>query len=288
MKLTRRQFIFGSSAAVCGLTGSYAYLYEPFRLEVTRTTINLANTLASNNLLEPLRLLHLSDLHFSSCVPLEHLARAIQLGLAEKPDIVCLTGDYISRGKDYDFRNYSEFLRTQLKDVPVFASLGNHDGGSWSSRGGYGTTAPVEECLTGAGITVLSNRAVTVTIRGNPVTLIGIADLWSGVPNPVAAWKTFDDVGQCKIVLSHNPDTKTMLLDFPWQLMLCGHTHGGQVVLPLIGAPYIPVEDAAFVGGLYNWQGRQLYITRGVGNLHGIRFNCPPEVSLLQIGHDAV
>jgi hypothetical protein len=64
---------------------------------------------------------------------------------------------------------------------------------------------------------------------------------------------------------------------------LCGHTHGGQIVLPLIGAPWAPVRDKRFIAGLYSWENRWIHITRGVGNVHGGRFNCPPEVSLLTL-----
>jgi predicted MPP superfamily phosphohydrolase len=65
--------------------------------------------------------------------------------------------------------------------------------------------------------------------------------------------------------------------------MLCGHTHGGQVKLPFIGAPIVSIRDRRFGEGLRQWEGRWIYVTRGVGNLHGIRFNCPPEVSLLTV-----
>jgi predicted MPP superfamily phosphohydrolase len=66
-------------------------------------------------------------------------------------------------------------------------------------------------------------------------------------------------------------------------LLLCGHTHGGQIRLPFVGTPFAPVRDKRFVEGLHQWDGRWMYITRGVGNLHGVRFNCPPEVSLLTL-----
>lgn len=67
--------------------------------------------------------------------------------------------------------------------------------------------------------------------------------------------------------------------------MLSGHTHGGQIVVPLLGwRPFAPVRDLRYVEGLHEWSGRQIYTTRGVGNLHGLRFNCPPEVSVLEVG----
>jgi predicted MPP superfamily phosphohydrolase len=65
--------------------------------------------------------------------------------------------------------------------------------------------------------------------------------------------------------------------------MLCGHTHGGQVVFPLVGPLRVPVEDRRFIAGLYPWENRQLFVTRGVGNLHGIRMNWRPEISVLEL-----
>ena len=86
------------------------------------------------------------------------------------------------------------------------------------------------------------------------------------------------------IMLSHNPDAKTALRDVPWDLMLCGHTHGGQITLPLLGSPLAPIADKRFSEGLHTWDKRWIYVTRGVGSLLGMRFNCPPEVSILELG----
>jgi hypothetical protein len=84
-------------------------------------------------------------------------------------------------------------------------------------------------------------------------------------------------------VLCHNPDAKELFRRHDGYLMLCGHTHGGQLRLPLLGTPFAPVRDKRYVEGLHPWAGRWLYTTRGVGNLHGLRFHCPPEVSVLDI-----
>ena len=85
------------------------------------------------------------------------------------------------------------------------------------------------------------------------------------------------------LLLSHNPDSKDVLQNHPWDLMLCGHTHGGQVVFPFAGPCYAPVADLRFVAGLHDWNGRQIYTPRGVGNLGSVRFRCRPEVTVLQI-----
>ena len=86
------------------------------------------------------------------------------------------------------------------------------------------------------------------------------------------------------IVLSHNPDSKELLKKYDWDLMCCGHTHGGQLVIPLIGfRPFLPVIDKSFPEGLLSWGKRHVHISRGIGNLHGLRFNCRPEISILNV-----
>jgi predicted MPP superfamily phosphohydrolase len=102
--------------------------------------------------------------------------------------------------------------------------------------------------------------------------------------NLAAAFPPAETGGEAtRILLSHNPDTKEFLKFHPWDLLLCGHTHGGQVVLPGLGAPWTPVRDKRFIAGMYSWDNRWIHITRGVGNVHGLRFNCPPEVSLVTL-----
>jgi hypothetical protein len=86
-----------------------------------------------------------------------------------------------------------------------------------------------------------------------------------------------------RIMLSHNPDTKDRLVQDNWDLMLSGHTHGGQIELPFLGTPFAPVRDRRFVKGLHTWNGRLIHVSKGVGSVYGIRINCRPEVSLITL-----
>ncbi|MCB0286269.1 MAG: phosphodiesterase, partial [Calditrichaeota bacterium] len=110
-------------------------------------------------------------------------------------------------------------------------------------------------------------------------------DWWAGEIDPPKAFAQLSPESHSapKIVLSHNPDTKTHIQPFEWDLLLCGHTHGGQIRFPLIGAPFAPVRDKRFVEGLHRWENRWLHITRGIGNVRGIRINCRPEISHLSL-----
>ena len=100
---------------------------------------------------------------------------------------------------------------------------------------------------------------------------------------PAAAFAGIQHAGLPTVVLSHNPDTKDDLGAYPWHLMLSGHTHGGQVIVPLYGPPIIPVRDRRYLAGLKPWGQRQIHVSRGVGNIMGVRFGCRPEVAVLDL-----
>ncbi len=231
----------------------------------------------------PVKLLHLSDFHASWCVSLEYIEEAIACGLRLKPDLICVTGDFIT-GYYNDFEGYGRVLERLAAAAPTFACLGNHDGGLWSRyHNGYKDTDRVRHMVEQSGLELLHNRAKTISVGGRPIFLAGVGDCYAEEAEPERAFATVPPSGAVRVVLSHNPDTKVLLRPYPWDLLLCGHTHGGQFWLPLIGAPFAPVEDKRFIAGLYRWDNRWLHITKGVGNVLGLRFNCRPEVSLLTI-----
>jgi len=227
------------------------------------------------------KILHLSDMHASVVVGLKFLEEAVELGVSLKPDVVCLTGDFITTtyGK---FAEYGRVLRKLSAAAPAFACMGNHDGGKWIGRWGYPDCRLVREMLKGAGITVLDNAAERVEVNGRKVQFVGVGDMWAQELDAVKAFREVEkDVPT--VLLSHNPDSKSVVESFGWDLMLSGHTHGGQCRLPFLGAPFAPVRDKRYVAGLREWKGRWIHVTKGVGNLHGVRFNCRPEVSLVRV-----
>jgi hypothetical protein len=250
---------------------------EPTWLDVGRHDV------ATNVPGPPVKLLHLSDFHASWCVSLDYIREAIECGLRLKPDIICVTGDFITTTYS-DFERYQRVLSLLPAAAPTFACLGNHDGGGWSRfHHGYRDTAHVRELVRRSGLELLHNQATVIEVQGRKIALTGLGDCYAMEADPRWAFKWLAPAGALRVVLSHNPDTKMMLEPFPWDVMLSGHTHGGQIWLPLIGAPFAPVEDKRYIAGLYRWSNRWLHITKGVGNVHGLRFNCRPEVSLLTI-----
>ena len=113
--------------------------------------------------------------------------------------------------------------------------------------------------------------------------LVGVGDRWAGHFDPGAAFHGVDRT-RPTVLLSHNPDTKSHLAGHDWQLMLSGHTHGGQLRVPWLGAtPFAPVSDKRFVEGLHRWNDRWLHVSKGIGSIYGLRINCPPEVSFLTL-----
>ena len=264
---------------MAGSAPAYAFGIEPNWLERTFHQVKLP----CRNLSSGVRILQLSDFHASSVVPFSLIENSVDMGLEAKPDVICLTGDFITDAAPFDEAQYARILRQLSGAAPVFASLGNHDGGSWAeSVGGFADSSVVRDLLRESGIALLHNRSEVVRVRNQSVRFAGVGDLWSrGVNGDLA----FADVSpdDPAILLAHNPDTKDLLAGQPWDLMLSGHTHGGQVVLPFVGERFVPVRDKRFIAGLKQWNGRQVYVTRGVGNVRGVRVNCRPEVTVLDL-----
>ncbi len=264
---------------MAGCAPVYAFGVEPNWLERTIVRVKLP----CKNLTRGVRILQLSDLHASPFVPFSLIENAVQLGLDAQPDVICLTGDFVTDRSPFDDAKYVGILRRMSSAAPVFASLGNHDGGRWAgSHGGFKNSNIVRTLLDAGNISLLHNRSEVARVRNQSIRFAGVGDLWSdGVNGDLA----FADVpaDDPAILLAHNPDTKDVLANRPWDLMLSGHTHGGQVVLPLLGERFVPIRDKRFIAGLKQWNGRQVYVTRGVGSIDGVRVNCRPEVTVLDL-----
>ncbi len=274
--MTRRKLLY----AFFGLPPlAYPCYWEPRWLEVTHRRARLRGWGAR----APLRVLHLADLHASMFVPLSMIDHAISLGLEARPDVICVTGDFITMREGFRARDYADLLRRLPAAAPTYAVLGNHDGGRWTGgHFGFPDHRMVEGILDEAGIELLHNRWVSLEGRGAGLTLAGVGDLWNGEVSGERAFRGIGGGGPV-VVMAHNPDTKDCLREWRWDLMLSGHTHGGQVIVPFEGPRYAPVEDKRYIAGLKPWGTRLIQVTRGVGNVGGVRFRCRPEVSVLTL-----
>lgn len=276
-KMTRRRLLtLGLGTTAAGACGLGAAIAEARWLQTTFRRIE------GIGLPKKLRVLHLSDFHASDVVPWSLIRESIEKGLAEKPDLVFITGDHVS-GPDDNLSGYPDALAPLRGHPHCFACFGNHDG-KYRLAGEPSTARRVGEIFAEAGIRSLVNEAVDLDFSGGKVRVAGLGDLWRKQVRPDHCLPRASADAPPTLLLAHNPDTKELVADYHWDVMFSGHTHGGQVVVPFLNwAPVLPVEDRSMVAGLYRWRDRWVHITRGVGNLHGIRFACRPEVSILDL-----
>jgi uncharacterized protein len=270
------QLVAGGAVSAAG-SGLYATTVEPRWFDISHTAIQLPK------LQHPVRVLHLSDLHSSAEVPTELLLHATRAGIDAKPDLICLTGDYVTTLRQYDAAGLAWVFQLLSQAAPTYAVVGNHDCGT--ARKSRNSSQEIRDLLECNGVNVLHNLSSTVELKsGAKLSLAGTADVWNTAEfKPGAAFEDVDE-DLPVVALIHNPDAKALVGDMPWDLMLSGHTHGGQVMLPFVHPYWLPVTDARYIAGLYRLpEGRQLYITRGVGSSKGIRFRCRPEVSVLDL-----
>jgi hypothetical protein len=274
----RRRLFLASALGLPVAAAAYARYVEPQWLKFQEVRCSLF----PESHADPIRLLHLSDLHASPPVPKSLIEHAIEIGLAAKPDLICVTGDFVTRARGFDASWLEGQLRRLSSAAPAFATLGNHDGGQWAHKhGGFRDSSDVSALIKAGQMRLLHNDHCSIEVKGRALRLVGLGDIWAGELAPEQAFPAQN--AEPTIVLSHNPDTKERLRKYPWNLMLCGHTHGGQISLPYFGTPYAPVRDHRYVAGLKPWGHRLIHVTTGVGNLHGVRFNCRPEVSYLLV-----
>ena len=264
-------------AAALAALGAWALWFEPRRVVVRRRTLRLPNWPGR---LDGLRVALVSDLHAGAPhVGERKVARIAERMNRSQADLVVLLGDYVDPDVAFGTRVAPEAVAARLGELRaplgVVAVLGNHD---WANAG-----ERVRGALRGAGITVLENDAVALPARGTRLWVAGLADATTREPRPVAA---LDDVpdGEPVIVLSHDPDV------FPRvpgraALTLSGHTHAGQIALPLVRGRIIPSRfGARFAGGHVVEGDRHLFVSAGVGTSRfPVRFLAPPEVVVLTL-----
>lgn len=276
--MNRRVFLFGLPTAALSAYG-YARAIEPGWLEETQKTV-----VTGRRLRRPLRVAHISDLHASYDVSISFLEQAFWRTVAMKPDLICVTGDFVTTDRDFDIPRYESALQILSSKIPTYAVMGNHDGGSWAEAAGwFPSNQFIRNLVSRGGVQVLHNDAVKLEVDGIPLWLTGVGDWWSDELKAGPAFEKVDSKTAPVLVMNHNPDGKDDCSLFPWDLMLCGHTHGGQVIVPFYGPPIVPVIDTRYAVGLNKYQNRWIHTTRGVGNVRGIRMNCRPELSLLLV-----
>ncbi len=224
--------------------------------------------------LDGYRVVFLTDLHYSALVPRPFLASALAQAAGLAPDLILLGGDYLSHSARY-VDDLPELLRVLAAPDGVFAVLGNHDH--------YVDAAAVRDALRSAGVTELRNASVLVGRGLRALGIAGVGDLRFDTIDFRAAVAGIGDAVP-RIVVSHDPDVFAYWPEeLRCDLMLAGHTHGGQAHLPFLGPPYVPSQFGfRYLAGLVEEGGRRLYVSKGLGAITApIRWRCPPEITLL-------
>ena len=275
--ISRRAFLRGAAALVALPAAStvWAREVEPFWLDLHDVPLTIPGLPRA---FDGLRVAQLTDLHMDDHVPLAYLRRVIERVNAAKPDIVLITGDVVNHSMEW-IDPAAELLAGL--DAPRFVSFGNHDYVPWNARPGPFTVIadPLEIALRDTGCTVLRNRASSIDRGGEKLWIVGIEDLWSTRFSPADAFQGLDGRKLTILTMSHNPDSAPHVVPYLPRLILAGHTHGGQIRVPLLGAPLLPLVDRRFDQGLFALENAcQMYVSRGVGFLMRARFCCRPEV----------
>jgi uncharacterized protein len=222
--------------------------------------------------LDGFRLVHLSDIHHSPFTSLEHISRVVEVSNYLKPDMFVLTGDYVSHETQY-IAPVAEALAGLEAEHGIHACLGNHD--HWTDA------ELVTHLFRGEGINVLVNEGFRLRARGAQIWLAGVDDLMAGKTD-VRAALAGADADEFKLLLAHNPQIIRRAAWHGVDLMLSGHTHGGQVKLRDEEKRILPRRRLS--SGLHRRKETQIYITRGIGTVVApIRYQCPPEISLIEL-----
>lgn len=259
--------------------GAYASFVEPRRLVLERTEVPLA---AARDGERPIRVAVLADLQFDRLGA--HERDAVALALEQRPDLILLPGDYI-QGTAAERARELPKLRRLLGRLRA-------PGGVFAVQGDQESPAQAHAIFAGTGVRLLADELVSTRVGDRRVTLAGLSLDWRSEPAraAVARLETEPGDGNVRLLLAHRPDALLALSPGSRaDLLVAGHTHGGQLRLPLLGpletGSTLPREVGA--GGLHTLDGRRIYVSRGVGVERGqapkLRLGAPPEVSLLEL-----
>ena len=269
MGITRRAALQAFAASSVGLVtgvGASGALYARHHLEEIQQDLPITGLPLS---LDGLRIGLLTDIHHSDTVPADDVSRAVKAVLAASPDLVVLGGDYVTKA-ERRFMNPVAELLAPLTSAPMgaFAVLGNHD-----------DDREMPAALEARGISVLKDARTQVEFNGDRLDLAGIR-FWTRGVGDIS--KVLRGTGGTTLLLAHDPRRLVEAASLDVQLVLSGHTHGGQVVVPGVGAP--AARRFPVLAGLATKENTSLFVSRGVGTVYvPIRLNCPPDVSILTL-----
>jgi len=294
--ISRRTFlsmgcgVLAGGATTCLLGPLYAAQIEPHWIEVTRVNVSLARLPMT---LDGVTIAQLGDFHLGRNVRRDQVRRAVEIVNGLEADLILITGDFVTGSAEYSVACGEELAALEAPHG-VYGVLGNHD--NW--------TGPDEVAgnVEAGGITMARDGAWAIEVGDSRLWLLGIEDtgytagfLGGSFGDFKALWETKRlrlaemleglPEDEPRLLLVHNPDFTEMLPQGRIDLALCGHTHGGQVRVPFLGALVVPsFFGDKYAGGLVQGPGTLVYVNRGIGLISPpVRFNCRPEITLLRL-----
>ena len=274
IKITRRGFLraVGITALGLGVSGlagyGYVFYVEPHWLSIERVDVPIYGLPEA---FDGFTIVCMSDFHLHPYTQIDFIKKVVSTANELNPDLICLLGDYVFESADSIYE-LAPVLAGLESTYGVFAVLGNHD--LWTDA------AVVRSGLGSVGIRVLVNESVLLRLGSDNLILAGLDDGWSGEPDLSLALEGSPQDSPV-ILMLHEPDFADYYTrDGRVRLQLSGHSHGGQVRLPGIGAPFLPDFACNYDDGLVEIEGMWLYTTRGIGVIGPpVRFNCRPEIT---------
>jgi predicted MPP superfamily phosphohydrolase len=268
MTIDRRGVLKGLLGVGIGIvTGgaAHGFAYERHHLELTRARFPVSGLPEA---LRGFRVGVLTDVHRSRFISHEMVTSAVRMLMAEAPDIILLGGDYVSFGDRRYVHPAAEALAPLAAPHGVIAVLGNHD-----------DDRDMPAALAAKGFTVLKDARTRLTIRGEAVDFAGIR-FWTYKPLDLV--HILRGALPLTFLLAHTPKRLLEAQQLAIPAVISGHTHGGQIVLPGLGA--IAAREFPVIAGIAQRQATSIFVSRGVGTVYvPVRVNCPPEVAVLTL-----
>jgi hypothetical protein len=276
---TRRQFLYSAAAAGAVAIAGDSVLLEPNLPRIVRRDFPLTRWPEG---LDGFTIALLSDFHFDPYFSVHPLHAAIPMVNNLRPDLIALTGDFVSSPIIGDPKKAAlaaepcaQLLRQMTAPRGLWAVMGNHDDAT--------DRVFVTRTLEAVGIQVLANQAEAIEHNGARFWLAGVKDVLSGTANLAKTLRRVT-AGEAVVLLAHEPDFADQTARFPVDLQLSGHSHGGQVRLPLLPPLYLPPLAKKYIWGTFRINELTLYTNAGLGTIGvPVRLNCRPEITLLTL-----
>jgi predicted MPP superfamily phosphohydrolase len=283
MLWTRRKFLISGASGLAGVVAADSLFIAPYRPIARQVEIHLKRLPEA---FDRFRIAQISDVHFGPYMDRAGVERGLDLARGFQPDLLIFTGDFVSHSLGeshgpngaHHAEPFADAVANSWKLSPVIAILGNHD--HWNGA------EIVSRALIERGITLLRNAALPVERATRRLWFAGVDDVYAGAADLGRAIRQIPGE-EATILLAHEPDFADYASRYPIDLQLSGHSHGGQVRLPGIGALILPSLAHKYPMGLNRVGPMQVYTSCGLGVISPpVRFNCPPEVTLLTLLRD--